>query len=77
MQVDAEYEVSRKAAEAARAAEEAARKLNNAAEDVDSRFHVRYRVRNFWRDIKRAAPLVSGLGWMGGLACERRVLVWV
>lgn len=65
-QVDAEYDVSGKAADAARAAEEAARRLGEAAEDADARYQVRGRAQNLWRDIKRGAPAVRRRAW---LAC--------
>lgn len=57
-QVDAEFDVSGKASEAARAAAEAAKKVNEAAEDADSKFQFRRKSRILWSDVKRSAPLV-------------------
>lgn len=56
--VDAEYDVSGKAADAARTAAQNARKVNDAAEELESRFHVRRRIRNAWTDVKRRTPAV-------------------
>ena len=50
--MDAEYEVSAKAAEAARTASEA-------AAEFDTKFRVRQKTRNFYKDFKRRLPLVS------------------
>lgn len=49
--VDAEYEVKKKAAEAART-------VNEAAEELDSKFQFRSRTRNAFTDAKRMAPRV-------------------
>lgn len=65
LQVDAEFDVSGKASEAARAAAEAARKVNEAAEDADSKFQFRRRSRILWSDLKRSAPLVRAGDWAG------------
>lgn len=67
-QVDADFDVSGKANEAARAAAEAARKVNEAAEDADSKFQFRRKGRILWSDLKRSAPLVratAGRSWAG------------
>ena len=68
-QVDAEYDVSGKASEAARKAAEAARKVNEAAEDADSKFHFRRKAQILWSDLKRNAPLVrlAAAGWLAGV----------
>ena len=50
LQVDAEYEVSAKAAGAARTASEA-------AADFDTRYRIKSRTRNFYKDFKRRLPL--------------------
>lgn len=68
-QVDAEFDVSGKASEAARAAAEAARKVNEAAEEADSKFQFRRRARILWSDLKRAAPMVRGGGRAGAAVC--------
>jgi len=60
--VDAEYEVSSKAADAARTAAEGARRVNDAAEELESRWQVRRRIRNFFSDLKRTAPQVGNRG---------------
>lgn len=70
-QVDAEFDVSGKASEAARAAAEAARKVNEAAEDADSKFQFRRKSRILWSDLKRSAPLVRAGDWAGRRSCLR------
>ena len=73
-QVDAEFDVSGKANEAARAAAEAARKVNEAAEDADSKFQFRRKGRVLWSDLKRSAPLVratAGWSWHRRGCCRR------
>ncbi|KAL4452302.1 hypothetical protein ABPG75_007964 [Micractinium tetrahymenae] len=57
-QVDAEYDVSGKAAGAAKTAAEGARRVNDAAEELESRWQVRRRMRNAFTDFKRATPQV-------------------
>lgn len=54
--MDAEYDVSGKAADAARTASKSARRAAEAAEDFESRFHIRRRLRVAWADVKRSAP---------------------
>lgn len=55
-QVDAEYDVSGKAAEAAKTAAEGARRVNDAAEELESRWQIRRRMRNAFADLKRTTP---------------------
>lgn len=66
LQVDAEYNVSGKAAEAAKTAAEGARRVNDAAEELESRWQVRRRVRNALADFKRTAPQVGVAGGARG-----------
>lgn len=58
-QVDAEYDVSGKAAEAAKTAAEGARRVNDAAEELESRWQIRRRMRNAFADLKRTTPQVG------------------
>jgi hypothetical protein len=78
--VDAEFDVSGKAAEAAQRAAEAARTANEAAEELNSRFQLRRRARTVLSDLRRTLPLVGcGCGkarWGSGVLHAMATLLY-